>query len=162
VGADSSCDLIVSGDVYITGDMDIGGNARIRVAEGLTEAPVIMIDGSVTASGSAAVIPNSDGVSLHFISFESTASCSPNCTTLTGSELYNSQNLTTVDISGAGNFPGVVWHSYWAKIELGGSGTTGSAIGQTIELSGAGTVVFGTSLSTGELTWTIRSYQQVF
>lgn len=162
VNAASGCDLIVSGDVYITGNLDIGGSASIRVAEGLTEAPVIVIDGDMEVGGSATLIPNSQGTSIRFISYKSTASCSPSCTNVTGTDLYNSQNLVTIDVDGAGNFPGAVFHAYWSKIILGGSGTTGSAIAQTIELSGAGTVVFGTNLSSGELTWTIRSYQQVF
>jgi Tfp pilus assembly protein PilX len=162
VNAASSCNLIVSGDVYITGNLTIGGNARIRVAEGLTEPPVIIVDGDIDVGGSAALIPNSNGTSMHFISFKSSASCSPSCASVTGTDLYNSQNLTTVDVAGAGSFPGAIFQAYWSKIEMGGSGTTGSAIGQTIELNGAGTITFGTSLSSGELTWTVRSYQQDF
>jgi hypothetical protein len=37
----------------------------------------------------------------------------------------------------------------------------GSAIGQTVDMSGAGTVTFGTTLSSGARTWTITSYQEL-
>ncbi len=163
VSMSSSCDLTITGDVYITGNLSIGGAARIRVADSLgNRKPVIMVDGTIDVGGSAALIPNTSGTSAHFISFKSTATCSPNCTSVTGNDLKASQSLTTIDVGGAGNFPGTVFQAYWSKIVMGGSGTTGSAIGQTIDLSGAGTITFGTSLSSGELTWTIRSYQQDF
>lgn len=156
----SSCDLTITGDVYITGNLDIGGAARIRIADSLgTTRPVIVVDGTINAAGSASIIPNSSGTAAHFISYRSAGSCSPACTNVTGTDLKTSQNLTTVNVSGAGNFPGTIFHAYWSKVVLGGSGNMGSAIGQTVDLSGAGTIVFGTTLSTGENTWTIRSYQ---
>lgn len=159
----SSCDLTITGNVYITGNLDIGGAARIRIADSLgTTRPVIVVDGDIEAGGSASIIPNSSGTSAHLISFKSSAACSPNCTNITGTELKQSQNLLTVDVAGAGNFPGTVFHAYWSKVKLGGSGNLGSAIGQTIDLSGAGTITFGTALSSGESTWTVRSYQYDF
>lgn len=159
----SSCELTITGDVYITGNLDIGGAARIRIADSVgTDRPVIVVDGNITAGGSAVMITNSSGTGAHFISFRTNAPCNPNCTSLTGTQLKNSQNYTTVNVAGAGNFPGTIFHSYWGKIILGGSGNMGSAVGQTIDLSGAGTVTFGTALSSGDTTWTVTSYQQVF
>ncbi|MBA2279100.1 hypothetical protein H0V99_01500 [Candidatus Saccharibacteria bacterium] len=156
----SSCDLTITGNAYITGNLTVGGSARIRIAESLgTTRPVILIDGTMAVTGSATVIPNSSGTSAHFITSKSTASCNPNCTDVTGSDLHSSQSLNTIDVSGAGNFPGTIFQAQWSKVTLGGSGNTGSAIGQTIDLSGAGTVTFGTSLSSGGSTWTVRSYQ---
>ena len=55
--------------------------------------------------------------------------------------------------------PGVIFNAYWGKVTIGGSGNIGSAIGQTVNLNGAGTVTFGTKLSSGVSTWTISSYQ---
>lgn len=160
VSISSSCDLTITGNVYITGNLDIGGAARIRIADSLgTTRPIIIVDGTITAGGSASLIPNSSGTAAHLISFRSSASCSPNCSSVTGTDLKNSQNLTTVNVAGAGNFPGTIFHAYWSKVILAGSGNMGSAIGQTIDLSGAGTITFGTALSSGENTWTIRSYQ---
>lgn len=155
----SSCDLTITGNVYITGDLTMGGSATIRVADSLgTTKPVILVDGSITAGGSSKVIPNSSGTGAHFISFEGSGSCNL-ASACSGTDLKTSQGVRTVDVAGAGNFPGTIFHSYWGTVRIGGSGTMGSAIGQTIDMSGAGNVVFGLSLASGEATWTIRSYQ---
>lgn len=159
----SSCDLTITGDVYITGDLDIGGSTTIRIADSLgTTRPVIVVDGNINVGGSASLIPNSSGTTAHFISFKSSASCSPACTDVTGTDLKTSQGVRTVNVQGAGNFPGTIFHSYWGTVKLGGSGNMGSAIGQTVDLSGAGTIVFGTALATGDSQWTVRSYQYDF
>lgn len=160
----SSCDLTITGNVYVTGNLDISGAARIRVANSLGNTrPVIMVDGTINVGGSAALLPNSSGTGVYFVSNRSTdSSCNPACTNVTGNALKTSQNTTMINVAGAGNFPGAIFHSPWGKVILGGSGTMGSAIGQTIDLSGAGTITFGTALSSGESTWTVRSYQQVF
>lgn len=163
VSASSSCDLTISGDVYITGNLDIGGAAKIKVANSVgTTRPKIVVDGTITSAGSAQLIANSSGTGIHFISFKTNAACNPNCTSLTGTALKASQSLLTVDVGGAANLPGMVFQSYWGKVKVGGSGTVGAAIGQTVDLSGAGTVTFGTKLSSGAKTWTITSYQQKY
>ena len=163
VNIGSSCNLVVRGNVYITGDLDIGGAARITVDNSVGETrPVIMVDGKITVNGSAQLIANSSGTGIQFISFKSSASCSPNCTSLSGSNLKTSSGLETVDIGGAANLSGMVFQAYWGKISVRGSGTLGSAIGQTVDLTGAGTLTFGTTLSSGSKTWTISSYQQKF
>ncbi len=160
VSIGSSCTLIITGDVYITGNLDFGGSLRVRIDDSLgTTRPVIMTDGNITIGGSSTLIPNSSGTSAQFISYRSSAACTPNCTDITGTDLKTSQNLTTVNVAGAGNFPGTIFHAFWGKVVLAGSGNLGSAIGQTIDLSGAGTITFGTALSSGESTWTVRSYQ---
>lgn len=157
----SSCDLTITGDVYITGNLNIGGAAKIRVADSVgARRPVIVVDGTINAGGSGQMIANSAGTGIHFISFRSNASCNPNCTTITGAELRNTQNLQTVSVGGAGNLPGMVFQAHWGRITVAGSGNVGAAVGQTVDLSGAGTVTFGTRLSSGERTWTITSYQQ--
>lgn len=157
------CDVTIHGDVYITGNLDFGGVARIRVADSVgTDRPVIVVDGDIDVGGAAHIIANDSGTGAHFISFKTNAACNPNCTELTGNELKNSQNLKTVDIGGAANLPGMIFQSYWGEIELGGIGHLGAAAGQTIDMSGAGTITFGTELSSGERSWTITSYQQDF
>lgn len=161
VNLSGNCQLTVTGNVYITGNFNTSASIRIADSLGSTR-PVIIVDGNINVSGNAGVIPNSSGTSAHFISFRSTATCNPNCTSVTGTDLKSSQELTTVDVSGNGSFPGVIFQSYWSRIVMSGNGLMGAAIGQTINLSGNGTIVFGETLASGESTWTIRSYQQVF
>lgn len=159
----SSCDLTITGNVHITGNLTIGGNARIRIANSLAGSrPIITVDGNITVGGSSQLIPNTSGTSAHFISYRSSAACTPTCTTVTGNSLKSSETLTTVNVAGAGNYPGTIFQSYWSRVVLGGSGNMGSAIGQTVDLSGAGTITFGTTLGSGTSTWTVRSYQYDF
>ena len=159
----SSCDLTLTGDVYITGNLTIGGAAKIRAAESVgTTRPVIIVDGTISAAGSGGLIANSYGTGVEFISFKSSASCSPNCTSVTGTDLKTSQSLQTVTVGGGGNMAAGLYYAYWGKIVITGSGNVGAAIGQTVDMSGAGTVTFGTGIAAGARTWTITSYQQLY
>lgn len=163
VGVGSSCNVSVRGNVYITGNLTLDGAAKLTVAESAgTTRPVIIVDGTISVGGSASVLANSYGTGIQFISFKSSAACNPNCTTVTGTDLKNSQALQTVTVGGGVNLPGMIFQAYWGKITISGSGNVGAAIGQTVDMSGAGTVVFGTSLSSGVKTWTITGYQQTF
>lgn len=158
----SSCDLTITGDVYITGNLDMGGSATIRIANSLgTTRPVIVVDGTINAAGSSRIIPNSSGTGAYLISYRGSGSCNV-AATCSGTDLKTSQNQNNINVAGAGNFPGTLFHAYWSKVTLNGSGTMGSALGQTIDLSGAGNIVFGTTLSSGTSTWTVRSYQYDF
>ena len=159
----SSCEVKIKGDVYITGDLNIGGAAKITVDESVgTRRPTIVVDGKITVGGSGRLIANSQGTGMYFISFKSAASCGSACTSLSGNDLKSSQVLQTIDVGGSVNLPGMIFHAYWSKVSIAGSGSIGSALGQTVDLSGAGTVTFGTTLSSGARTWTITSYQQKF
>lgn len=156
-----SCDVTITGNAYIAGDLELGGASKIRVADSVgTNRPVVLVDGNIDVGGSADIIANSEGTGIHFISYKALASCDPNCTSLSGNDLYNSMNNMTVDIGGGVNLPGIIFQAYWGLIKVRGSGSIGSAIGQTVDMNGAGTVTFGTALSSGDRTWTISSYQQ--
>jgi len=163
VTVDGSCDVTLNGNVYITGNLTLKGSAKFRVAESLgTTRPVVMVDGTVSVSGSANTIANTSGTGIEFISFKSTASCSPDCSSVTGNDLKDSQALQTISVGGAVNLPGAVFNAYWSKASLSGSGTLGAATGQTVEVNGSGTVIFGTELASGSKTWKITSYQPLF
>lgn len=163
VSIDGSCNVVIRGDAYISGDLNIGGASRIRVDNSVgTTRPKIVVDGKITVGGSGQIIANSSGTGIHFISTKSNASCGSACTTLTGPQLRATQTFETINVGGAVNLPGVIFQAYWGKVTLGGSGNVGSAVGQTVDLSGAGTITFGTKLSSGSRTWTVTSYQQVY
>lgn len=158
-----SCEVLIKGNVYITGDLTLGGAAKITIDDSLgATRPVIIVDGKINVGGSSRIIANRSGTGAQFISFKSTAACSPNCSSVTGTDLKNSQALETVSVGGGVNMPGMIFNAYWGKLTLGGGGNIGAALGQTIDMSGAGTVTFGTILSSGNRTWTVTSYQQVF
>jgi Tfp pilus assembly protein PilX/type II secretory pathway component PulJ len=158
----SSCDLTLTGNVYITGTLTIGGAAIVRTADSLgTTRPVVIVDGTITTGGSGGMTANSSGTGAEFISFKSSAPCNPSCTSVTGTDLKTSQALQTVTIGGGGNLAASMFDAYWGKITIKGSGNIGAAIGQTVDMSGAGTVTFGTGIAAGARTWTITSYQQL-
>lgn len=157
-----NCNIVVEGDVYITGDITMGGSARLVTADAMGDnRPVVVMDGEFDIGGSARLTTNDAGTGIHFISFKSNAPCHPDCEDITGSDLRATQELLTMNIGGSVNFPGMMFQAYWSMIRIGGSGNIGAATGQTVNLDGAGTVTFGTELSTGSRTWTISSYQQL-
>lgn len=162
----NSCNLTLTGNVYITGNLTIGGSARIRVADSAgTTPPVIIVDGTISVTGSGSMIANSQGTGAKFISFKSANACTTSttsyCSSITGNDLYNSQSTTTVSIGGSTKVPGMIFQAYWGEIVVAGSGNVGAVSGQTVNLNGAGTVVFGTQLSSGSRTWAVTSYQQI-
>ncbi len=161
----NSCKLTINGNVYITGNLSIGGSSNITVADSLgASRPVVLVDGTIDVGGSASMIANSTGTGIEFISFCSKQGASDIChpdIVPTGTALANTQGILTVNVAGSVNLAGMVFDAYWGKVSVGGSGNIGAAAGQTVDLSGAGTVVFGTSLSSGVRTWTISSYQQL-
>lgn len=166
VSVSSSCDLTITGNVYITGNLTVAGAAKIRIANSVgTTRPVIIVDGTISVGGSGSMIANSSGTGAEFISFKSTNSCTTAapasyCSTITGTDLFNSHAVNYVTVAGgATNLAGFIFDSYWGEITISGSGNCGAAIGQTVNMSGAGTVTFGTQIGAGSETWTISSYQ---
>lgn len=158
-----SCNITLSGDVYITGDLTINGAAKITVANSVgTSRPRIVVDGRIHVNGSGGLLSNTSGTGMHFISMKSNAACGSACTDITGSALKSTQGFETVSVGGGVNLAGMVFQAYWGKVTLGGSGNVGAAVGQTVEMSGSGTVTFGTKLASGSKVWTVTSYQQVY
>lgn len=163
VSVASSCKVVIKGNTYITGNLSIGGASTITVDNSVgTTRPVVLVDGTITVNGSPQIVANSSGTGIQFISWKSNAPCDPGCTSITGTALKATQSLDTVDVGGAANLPGMIFQAYWGKVVLAGSGVLGSAVGQTVDMSGAGTITFGTTLSSGSHTWTISSYQQIY
>lgn len=158
-----SCNITLNGNAYISGDLNINGASRITVNNSVgTTRPVVLVDGKITVNGSGQLNSNSSGTGIYFISTKSNASCASACTNLTGNELKTTQGYETINVGGGVNLAGMVFQAYWGKVKLGGSGNVGAAVGQTVDMSGAGTVTFGTKLSSGDKIWTVTSYQQVF
>lgn len=167
VSIGGSCNVTINGDAWITGNLTIGGASTITVANSLgTTRPVVMVDGTITVDGSAAMIANSSGTGIEFISFDSTNSCTTSttdyCSSLTGNDLWASQQLQTISVGGAVNLPGMIFDAYWGEVTLQGSGNVGAATGQTVNLDGAGTVIFGTTLASNTTTWSISSYEPYY
>ncbi len=154
----NSCVYIVTGNVYIPGNLSIDGSAQIRVANQLgTTRPIIVVDGTVNVGGSASMVANTSGAGIDYVSFQN-ATGDPSATP-TGTDLYNSEQEQNVTVGGAVNVPGMIFDAYWSQVVLSGSGHLGAAAGQVVNINGSGVVLFGTQLSSGAKTWSITSYQ---
>lgn len=156
----NSCNYDITGNVYIPGNLTINGASQVKVDNSVgTTQPVVLVGGKITVDGSASIVENSSGTGVNFISIDSNAPCGSSCTSITGTDLYNTQSFQTIDVEGAAKVPGSTFDAYWGEVTLAGSGNIGSAAGQTINMSGAGTITFGTKLNAGTTTWTISSYE---
>lgn len=161
----NKCKVTVEGDVWITGSLTVTNNETELIVANpptTTTRPNIMVDGpaGISISNSASLRSNSAGLGFGFYTFHSTASCSPDCTAVTGADLAASRSVTTISINTSGDAANSIFYAYWSQIQLANSGQIGALIGQTIGLSNSGTVTFGTGVSTGDVTWVVKGYRR--
>jgi Tfp pilus assembly protein PilX len=159
----NKCKVTVLGDVWITGSLSVSNSSEMIVATSAgTNRPNIMVDGSAGASfqNTSALTPNSSNTGFEIYTFYSTASCSPDCAEVTGTDLASSRSITTITLNNSGSNPNTIFYAYWSQIEVQQSGQIGAVIGQTIKLSNSGTITFGTSSGIGNTTWVINGYRR--
>ncbi len=127
--------------------------------------PTIMIDGQAGAAftNSANLKSNSSGTGVRIITYFSRASCSPDCASVTGTDLYNSRNDVTISLDNSAEGAQSIYYARWSRVQINNSGQIGALIGQTVELKNSGTVTFGSSAG-GEIitTWLIDGYRRIF
>ncbi len=163
VTASNSCNIVASGNAWIDGNFSLSNTTNIKPASTVTVTPTIMVDGSsgITLSNQTAVATNSNGVGFYFITFYSSAPCSPNCTTVTGTDLATSQNIQTVSIGNQGLAAGTTFYARWTALILSNGGSIGSILAQKITLSNSGNITFGSSSAGGSYSWDVRYYEQL-
>jgi hypothetical protein len=161
----NSCKVTVQGNVWITGTLGISNTAQMIVDNTLgATRPVIMIDGSggLTLSDSAQLVSNSSGTGFHIITFWSSSACSPDCSSVTGTDLASSRSNSTISINNSASGPQSIFYAYWSQAQLSNSGQIGAVVGQTIKLSNTATITFGTSASAGSTVWVPTGYRRQF
>lgn len=166
VTVSNNCIVTVEGDVWITGNLNTSNSTQIRVSNALgTTRPNIMIDGSNGAifSNSSQLVSNASNTGFQIVTYRSRASCSPDCASVTGTDLYNSRNDTTISLSNSAEGAHTVFYARWTRVAVNNSGAIGALIGQTVQLSNSGTITFGTSVEgSGPSYWVIDGYRRVF
>ena len=167
VSISNGCKVTVNGDAWITGSLTMSNSSEMIVANSLgSTRPNIMIDGSsANFSNSSLLRSNSSNTGFQIITYKSDAACTtqvPGCATLTGSDLFNSQNDTTIELDNSASGPNTVFYAKWTKVLVKNSGQIGALIGQTVELSNSGSITFGTSAGTGSVFWIIDGYRRSF
>jgi hypothetical protein len=160
-----SCEVIVSGPVWITGNFLMRNSALIRTAESVSTQPTIMVDGSggVVTQQTSTIATNSSLVGMEFITFYSGNSCTlatdgTYCQTLNGPQLFSSKDIVTVDIGNQGAAAGSVFYAKYTKVTLGQAGEIGALLGQTIDLAQSGNLVFTSNVVTGNFEWGVSFY----
>lgn len=120
ISASLYCKITVTGDVYITQSMTFGGFASIKVADGVTTMPTIVVNGLVDL-GSTAIDSNNLGVGVRIISFHSNHSCSqlPDCTSIPAANAQASANIKAIDCQFCRPDASIFW-SYFGQTYMGG------------------------------------------
>lgn len=131
------CNLTLQGNTYIVGNLTVGQQTKIKVAEGVTARPIIVVNGTVTMNFTT-IEPNSAGVTPYIYSFYSAnsgCSISDSCVTISNSELYSSVNSLTsaINIGLFSNVQASVY-AYFGKTRINASNITGAVAGQQIDI----------------------------
>lgn len=160
------CIITVEGNIWITGNLTLRNLGILKVKEGLSEPPVIMIDGNsgLTMQNASLLLPNLNLKGFRIITYYSVASCSPDCADVTGVDLYNSSSQRTIYLMNSSGGAYTEFYSRWSKIEIANSGNVGALVGQEIEMSNASAVTFGVSVSgvSAPNAWVIKSYKRQY
>jgi Tfp pilus assembly protein PilX len=165
VSLSNKCKIDVKGNIWITGNLSLINSAQLIVDDALgSTQPVIMVDGSGGASfnNSSSLVSNSSNTGFEVITFYSTAACSPDCTSVTGTDLNNSRSKITISLQQSSTGPQSVFYAYWSEVDIANSGQLGALIGQTILLENTGTITFTTSTGLGTSSWVVNGYRRSF
>ncbi len=168
VDISNKCTIKINGNVWVTGYISIKNNANMVVQNSVgNSTPDIMVDGQAgfVVGNSSSITPNNAGTSIELLTFYSAAPCSPDCSTVTGTDLYTSQQALTIDLSNTGSAQGAILYAYWSKVRLANNGALGAIAGQTVELGNGAVITFGTSIPGSDnriTTWVKRGYMRVY
>lgn len=163
VEIDSTCELIIEGDVWITGNLIMANSADLVISDVLTDGPTVMVDGpKMEFKNASAVVSNALGLGAQLINYWSAAACSPDCVDVTGSDLEASQDIETISINNSLGAPNSVFYAKWTKLTLNNSGSIGALVGQTIHMKNNSVVTFGTDIAGGNSKyWVIDLYRRL-
>ncbi|HSX41464.1 MAG TPA: hypothetical protein VLF21_02440 [Candidatus Saccharimonadales bacterium] len=164
--AGPNCNVILDGNVWIDGNFTTGNNNTIKVGSSVTVPPNFIIDGSTgfTTGNNNQITANASGVAFNMYTFWSAdTSCRPSCSSVTGTNLANSQGVTTINLSNnTTGMSNILFYAVWSKLVLGNNATVGQLIGQTIQLNNNGSVLFTASGATISGGWDVRYYEQFY
>lgn len=169
----NNCTVTLNGDTWLGGNVTMGNNSKFVIANALgSTRPTIMVDGGNTSGtggfrfgNNSQIVPNASGTGAQVVSFWSNSSCSPNCSNLTGTDLYNSQGVITIDLSNNGSASNSILWAHWTKVRVANNGAIGAVTGQTVELGNNAVINFTASVPGSDnlvTTWVKRGYMRVY
>ncbi|HET7827762.1 MAG TPA: hypothetical protein VFK97_02760, partial [Candidatus Saccharimonadales bacterium] len=169
VSTPNNCTAKINGNVWITGSLTLGNNAKLAIQASVgSTTPDIVIDGSggMVFGNNSAIVPNTSNTGPEILTFWSADStCSPDCTTVTGTNLYNSQKTTTINLSNNGSAPRTTLYAYWSQVSISNNGALGAVAGQTVSLGQNAVITFTASVPGSNnlvTTWVKKDYVRVF
>lgn len=163
VSISNQCKVTVQGNIWITGNLSVSNSAQLIVDNSMgTTMPNIMVDGPIgaTFSQSAQLVSNSSKTGFEVYTFYSANSCSPDCSTVTGTELANSRSITTIALNNSASSPNSIFYAYWSQVLLSNSGQIGALIGQTVKLTNNTAVTFSVTGTVTNFTWIPQGYRR--
>ena len=168
----NSCEVTINGDVWIDGKFKMSNSTELIVPDSINlgdtvdgNIPTIMVDGDeFEMSNSSTIIANSSDIGVQAITYWSEAGCSPDCSDVTGSDLYDSQTNTTIKLSNSADAPESILYARWSQVEIANGGDIGAVIGQTVKMTNSATITFGVAAGGGSsgYIYVIDSYQRSF
>lgn len=171
------CEVTIEGDVWITGSLIIRNSAQLIVSDSITlggtntvdpDYPSIMVDDEdgIEFHNSAQAVANSADVGIQFITYWSQAGCSPDCADVTGQDLFDSSDITTIYLEQSAQAPSSILYARWSQVDLNNGGDIGALIGQKVKLRNSAAVTFGASVSGGggssPVTWLVDNYRRTY
>jgi hypothetical protein len=165
VEVSGTCDITVEGNVWVTGSLEMRNTSELIASEALgTTMPVIMVDGNIARfTNSATLRANSSDTGFQLMTYRSDATCSPDCTDVTGIDLASSQTDLTIELLNSSSAPNSIFYAKWTRVSVGNSGQIGALVGQTVELSNTSTITFNSSVTVDDIIfWVIDGYRRVF
>jgi type II secretory pathway component PulJ len=138
------CETTLEGNVYLRNNLRMEYGGRIKVKDGITERPIIVINGKFSSFWHTKIIPNNYGVSPYIISFwssDSACSNSDSCDVQTSSRIENS-NESGIYISYNTTAPGTLFYSYFSSLDMFYNSATkaGGLAGQRVNIEFSGDV----------------------
>lgn len=169
----NGCTVKLNGNAWISGTLTITNNSTLAIQDAVgTTLPSVVVDGYANGDGllltnNSAIVRNSSGTGVEFITFYSTAPCSPDCNTVngvTGLDLFNSQSVQTINLTNNVSAPGTILYAYWSKVTIANNGQLGAVTGQTVALTNNAVITFTASVPGSNnlvTTWVKRGYMRV-
>jgi Tfp pilus assembly protein PilX len=169
----NNCTVTINGNTWITGNVTLGNGAKFVISNSLgSTRPTLMVDGGNTSGtggfrfgNNSQIVANSTGTGLQVVSFWSNSGCSPDCSSLTGTGLYNSQGILTIDLNNNSSAQNTILWSHWTKVRISNNGALGAVTGQTVELGNNAVINFTASVPGSDnrvTTWVKRGYMRVY
>lgn len=129
----------ILGDAYIDGDFNVSYSSQWKVAESVTERPIIVVNGVVDLFWYAKILPNSRGIAPYIVSFassDSTCTHSDTCIALdtAAKRKASAEDITGIDISHNSTAPSAYFNAPFGGINLFWQMSLGGVSAQKVNL----------------------------